>query len=148
MEKKIAHLNMIQGVITRMANNSFALKGWSVTLVAALFALSGKDANQFYYLVTYIPIVVFWFLDAYYLYQERRYRDLYALVIAREENEIDFSMVPPIPAFQGDEEQVKKAKAKFEREKFFRSFISKTILGFYLPLALVAAGIVAITAMI
>ena len=69
MEKKLAHLEMIQAVITRMAGNSFALKGWAVTLVAGLFALSGKDANQFYYLVTYIPIVVFWYLDSYYLCQ-------------------------------------------------------------------------------
>ena len=34
MEKKIKHLEMIQGVINRMAGNSFALKGWSVTLIA------------------------------------------------------------------------------------------------------------------
>ena len=40
MESKIAHLKMVQAVITRMAGNSFLIKGWSVTLVAALFALA------------------------------------------------------------------------------------------------------------
>ena len=35
MESKIAHLEMVQAVITRMAGNSFLIKGWSVTLVAA-----------------------------------------------------------------------------------------------------------------
>lgn len=39
MEKKLTHLEMIQAVITRMAGNSFARKGWAVTLVAGLFAL-------------------------------------------------------------------------------------------------------------
>ena len=40
MESKIAYLQMIQAVIARMAGNSFLIKGWSVTLVAALFALA------------------------------------------------------------------------------------------------------------
>lgn len=74
MENKLKHLEMIQGIINRMASNSFALKGWSVTLVAGIFALSSKDANEIYFLIAYIPIIVFWFLDAYYLLQERLFR--------------------------------------------------------------------------
>lgn len=77
MENKLKHLEMIQGIINRMASNSFALKGWSVTLVAGIFALSSKDANEIYFLIAYIPIIVFWFLDAYYLLQERLFRSLY-----------------------------------------------------------------------
>ena len=42
---EIAHLQMIQAVITRMASNSFLIKGWSVTLVAALFALAAANTN-------------------------------------------------------------------------------------------------------
>ena len=136
MEKKLAHLEMIQAVITRMAGNSFALKGWAVTLVAGLFALSGKDANQFYYLVTYIPIVVFWYLDAYYLCQERMYRNLYEKVRKLGEDEIDFSMNAAAREFQTDKTTVANC------------FLSKTILGFYLPLAVVTAGIIIITAII
>ena len=34
IEIKIRHLEMIQAVITRMASNSFMLKGWAVTLIA------------------------------------------------------------------------------------------------------------------
>ena len=48
MENKLKHLEMIQGIINRMASNSFALKGWSVTLVAGIFALSSKDAKKLY----------------------------------------------------------------------------------------------------
>ena len=76
-EKKIAHLTFIQGIITRMGNNSFLLKGWTVTLVAALFALAAKDSNQNFILIAYFPILVFWMLDGYFLYQERLFRDLY-----------------------------------------------------------------------
>ena len=40
MENKIKHLEIIQGIINRMAGNSFALKGWAVTLIAGIFALA------------------------------------------------------------------------------------------------------------
>lgn len=32
MDNKLKHLELIQGVINRMASNSFKLKGWAVTL--------------------------------------------------------------------------------------------------------------------
>lgn len=92
MDKKIKHLEMIQEIIKRMASNSFLLKGWSITLVAAIFALAAKDSNQKFFLITYIPLIIFWILDTYYLQQERKYRNLYDKVRNLEEEEIDFSM--------------------------------------------------------
>ena len=92
MENKIRHLEMIQGIISRMANNSFLLKGWAVTLVASIFALSAKDTDKLYFILAYVPIIVFWGLDAYYLLQERLYRSLYERVMATDEKEIDFSL--------------------------------------------------------
>ncbi|AMG01440.1 hypothetical protein P0E20_002377 [Vibrio harveyi] len=80
MEIKIAHLGFIQGVINRMGQNSFLLKGWSITLIAALFALAAKDANEQFALIAYIPTVVFWLLDAFFLHQEKLYRKLYEQV--------------------------------------------------------------------
>ena len=62
---KIRHLEMIQGVINRMAGNSFKLKGWAVTLVAGIFALASRDTDKLYFLIAYIPIVIFWGLDSY-----------------------------------------------------------------------------------
>lgn len=82
MDKTIAHLGFIQGIITRMGGNSFLLKGWSVTLVAALFALSAKDANNNFVLIAYFPVLVFWFLDAFFLHQEKLFRKLYEEVAA------------------------------------------------------------------
>ena len=46
MDRQLTHLQMIQAVITRMAGNSFLIKGWSVTLVAALFALAAADTER------------------------------------------------------------------------------------------------------
>lgn len=60
-ESKLKHLEMIQGIINRMASNSFALKGWAVTLVAGIFALASKDTDKIYFLIAYVPIVVFGF---------------------------------------------------------------------------------------
>jgi len=76
-EYRVKHLEFIQGVINRMAGNSFLLKGWSVTLVAVLFALAASGGNWRYALLGLLPSISFWGLDAYYLRQERLFRKLY-----------------------------------------------------------------------
>jgi hypothetical protein len=82
MDEKIAHLGFIQAVISRMGGNSFLLKGWSVTLVAAIFALASKDANIRFVVLAYFPVLVFWILDAFFLHQEKLFRKLYEEVAA------------------------------------------------------------------
>lgn len=79
-ETKLKHLEFIQAVITRMNNCSFLLKGWSVTLVSALFALSTIGTDLRFILFAYFPAFAFWILDGFFLDQERRYRKLYELV--------------------------------------------------------------------
>lgn len=79
-EQRVKHLEFVEGVINRMAGNSFLLKGWSVTLVAALFALAAQGANAGYALVGLLPGSVFWALDAYYLRQENLFQKLYDAV--------------------------------------------------------------------
>lgn len=92
MEKKLKHLDFLQLVITRMNVNSFLIKGWTVTLVAALFAFAAKDTNIKYVLITYISTPLFWYLDGYYLSVERQYRELYNVVKNKNEDEIDFDL--------------------------------------------------------
>jgi len=91
-EKKLKHLDFLQLIITRMNVNSFLLKGWSVTLVSALFAFAAKDTNIKYVLITYISTPLFWILDGYYLSLERQYRDLYNVVKDKIEADIDFDL--------------------------------------------------------
>tara|TARA_B110000037_G_C16958883_1_gene440122 strand:+ start:491 stop:904 length:414 start_codon:yes stop_codon:yes gene_type:complete len=92
MEAKLKHLEMTQGIINRMAGNSFLLKGWSVMLISALFALAAKDSNQLFLYLAYFPCVAFWSLDGYFLWQERMYRKLYQDVAKKSEDAIDFDM--------------------------------------------------------
>lgn len=89
---KHKHLEFIQASINRMSGNLFLLKGWSITLIAALFALAAKDTNKAYILIAYFPLFIFWTLDGYFLSQERRFRALYEHVRKLKEEEIDFSM--------------------------------------------------------
>ena len=91
-EDKRKHLDFIQLTITRMAANSFLLKAWGVTLVAALFTLAEKDTNKKYWMVAYVPAIAFWILDGYYLRQEKLYRELYNHVRKTLPEKIDFSL--------------------------------------------------------
>ena len=77
MEYKIRHLEFIQAAIDRMANNSFLIKGWCITLVSALLGLAAKDNDQKFIIVVFFPALMFWLLDAYYLRQERLFRKKY-----------------------------------------------------------------------
>ena len=123
------YLEMIQSVISRMAQNSFSLKGWSVTLVSAVFSLGAKDTNVKIGLVAYIPAVVFWALDGYYLWQERRYRVLYERArLADAADASTFSMNPQ-PAVEHVQDPFRKFKLRY-----VAALISRTEAGFYGPL--------------
>lgn len=126
-------MEMIQGIINRMGGNSFSLKGWAVTLVAGIFALASKDTDKMYFLIAYVPIVVFWFLDAFYLLQERLYRALYNKVREMKVEDVNFDMNTNLPELMS------------KRTTYIDCLFSKTEFGFYLPLALVTAGIIIIT---
>lgn len=76
-ETRIRYLEAIQRVIDRLSNISFVLKGWAVSLVAGLMALAASGSNHGYVLIAYIPTVVFWLLDSYFLMMERQYRRLF-----------------------------------------------------------------------
>jgi hypothetical protein len=78
-QNKIAHLQMIQNVIARMAGNSFSLRTLAVTLTTGLIALLGSidKPTPLYALAALLPLFVFWLLDARYLQLERLYRRLY-----------------------------------------------------------------------
>lgn len=90
--RKEAHLSMIQGIVTRLGQNSFLLKGWSVLLVSALLALGAASSEELVLVVAFIPVLAFWGLDGYFLWQERLFRRLYDHVRGQGEEDIDYSM--------------------------------------------------------
>ena len=67
------HLNIIQGVIRRMAENSRSCKVWCVTLVAAVLVLVARTGEPQHALIALVPIFLFLFLDSYYLALERAF---------------------------------------------------------------------------
>lgn len=92
MDNKHTHLQMIQGIVNRLSHNSFLLKGWSVVLVSAMFALAAKDSQLLFIYLAYFPAIVFWGLDGYFLHQEKLFRALYDHVRELDEDKINYSM--------------------------------------------------------
>jgi hypothetical protein len=70
---------IVQDIISRMANNSFLIKGWAVTLVVVSLLLKGI---YYHYFIAFIPWIIFWIYDAYFLRLEKLYRELYDWLIA------------------------------------------------------------------
>jgi hypothetical protein len=91
---RLKHLEILQQVITRMATNSFLVKGWSVTLLSAIFAIAAsKDGLHQIVWVGFLPLVMFWMLDGFFLRQERLYRKLWEGVCAQaQDTPTDFNM--------------------------------------------------------
>lgn len=124
------HLEFIQNVITRMSTNSFQIKAWAVTIVSALLAICASSKNEHFILAAVFPALVFWFLDAYYLSQERKFRGLYNDVAGVSENPKDikpFAMRPDL--YVGG------------KYSYWSSFRSRTISGLYVSFIVVLIGL-------
>ena len=117
MGNKIAHLDMIQAIINRLANNSFLLKGWSITIITAFLAFLSDRGSVAYVSIAFFPALTFWILDGYFLHQERLFRKLYDKVRTIKEEDIDFSM--------------NVATVRIQAPSWPRCIFSKTLLIFH-----------------
>ncbi len=131
ISNKHKHLEFLQTTINRMAGNLFLLKGWTVTLIAALFGLSVKDTNQAYAALAYFPLFTFWTLDGYFLSQERCFRALYDRVRQQREDDVNFSM------------DTRGFKSEY-RNTWLGAMFSRTLLVYYVSLALILLGIIVV----
>lgn len=125
MNNKIKHLEMIESVIQRMADNSFKLKEWTVAMVGIIGALSAQGTDKRFFLLVSIPMLAFWFLDSLYLQLDRKYRELYNYVREKKEDDIDFSM------------DISKLSSKNNTLRYIECLFSKTEAGFYIPIGIV-----------
>ena len=123
MEAKLKHLEFIQCVINRLATDSFRMKGWAVVVVSALLILLAREGRIEFAYIGFVPVLVFWGLDGYFVRQERLFRDLYDHVRVQDESKVDFSM----------------ATTGFNRSWLGATF-SRTLCPFYIALAL-AVGV-------
>lgn len=120
----IKHLEFLQDIIKRMANNSFKIKGWTITLVSAILGLlATKNLLTLRYIsILIIPILGFAMLDAYYLRQEKIFRKKYnEFVKAYNNKEYD-----KLNIFELSTEKRENIKISY-----FNNFFSTSIIGTY-----------------
>lgn len=77
LEKKMQHREFVQNAITRMNTNSFQIKGLAITIVSAFLAIYAAEKKPLFIIIPVPFIIVFCFLDTYYLQQERKLRGIY-----------------------------------------------------------------------
>ena len=112
----VKHLEMIQGVINRLAHDSFLIKGWSMTILSAavIFIARGEMSNNWLILAFAAPVLGFWILDGFFLWQEHLFRALYDEARTREST--DFGM---------------DTSAHKPKHKWLGAVFSKTLAIFY-----------------
>ena len=115
-------IDLIQNVITRMANNSFLIKGWSLSIVGIMLAIV-KDSiftskGVLLLCIILVLTIAFWYLDAFFLKTERQYRKLYDWVIQNRP--------------QGNQENLYNLNAsRFKVGSHLKIMFSKTLWPFY-----------------
>ena len=143
------HLDYLQAIITRHNTNSFMLKGWTITLLSALLALSGAIKEPNLTLIALLPISVFWLLDSFYLSNERCFIDLFNSAVAGQYE------LPKIKTnkkdFVSSDENTKGVIKEFEMDikkfkiwkdnNWWAVFKSKSIFWFYFPNCLITFSI-------
>ena len=135
MDKETLHkeIDLIQGIINRMAHNSFLLKGWTITIIVAVLALTKNTlvTNDLTYfsIILLIPLIVFWYLDAFFLHKERCYIKLYDWVIENRSKTKEFQYNLNYKRFEKDVDSILKIMR------------SDTLLTFYGITALILLGI-------
>jgi len=124
-EFMIKEIEIIQDIIKRMAFNSFMVKGWTVTLVAVTLLLRGTKHQV---LIAFIPLLVFWFLDAYFLWLERLYRRLYNWVIKNRLQTDEYLFDMSIDRFKYDEQSKLRIMFSITLGWFYGSIFILTVL--------------------
>ena len=133
------YLQMMQSNIERMASNSANCKTWLITMVAGFMALSvGIDELHWWLLIALVPIVVFWYLDGFYLSLERGMRNRQKDFLNKQPFEgAEYNSAlynfKPLPKDNDDTTRgFKKTKSVWK---------SKSVLPFYLILMLIVIAV-------
>src|SRR4051794_33146782 len=142
---RLKHLELIQATITRLAGNSFLVKGWAITLAGAFFAFALNSHSARLALAAVVPIIAFWALDAYFLRAERLFRALYDEVRLEDHRLEPFYMGATGPQFVRRVRLQQTACDNKKSASHFRAATSLTLLLLYLGLLLATAVIAAST---
>lgn len=122
LEKEI---DLIQACITRMAQNSFLVKGWMISLLVVVLGLYDTTTGAVTSIVMVVSVICFWYLDAFFLRTEKLYRLKYEWVIKNRHFSDDFCYdLNPHNKQMWGEDRIAPST--------FGVMLSKTMLPFYL----------------
>ena len=124
-------IGTIQHIINRMATNSFIIKGWTVAVLGIILLLNG---TRYQASIAVFALLVFWYLDAYFLRQKKTYRVLYDEIV---DNKLNI----------GDEFfdiRTARCEAGIEVPRSSKLMLSKTLLIFYGSILTLTCACVAI----
>jgi hypothetical protein len=125
---RVKHLELLQSIVTRIANNGATLKNYCITLTVAICGLAVTLHRPIVTLLALMPIVMFSALDAQFLRIERRFRGVFDVV-----RQADWATPPNFEISLGAAPSV----------SYWRTLASWSILVFYLPLAVVVCVVAA-----
>lgn len=124
-------IGTIQHIINRMATNSIIIKGWTLAVLGIILLLSG---TWYQALIAVFAVLIFWYLDAYFLRQKKTYRVLYDEIV---DNKLNI----------GDEFfdiRTARYEAGIEVPRSSKLMLSKTLLIFYGSILTLTCACVAI----
>lgn len=126
---RVGHLNMIQGVVSRLATFSANAKNFCITVVAVLVGIAFQQHLPLLLVAAAFVVASFAALDIYYLAQERRFREFYREVADR-----------PL----ADAAQMDLSPSKLTLGEYFAGIRSFSTGGFYLLLLFVGVALLPI----
>lgn len=118
----IAECEIIEEIIHRMAHHSFLIRGWAVTIIVGALLLNMGAYKIF---VAFLPLIAFWYLDAFFLRQERLYRHLYGWVVKNRLKSDEFIL------------DMNAYRFKDKVDSNMKIMFSHTLLWFYGSIALI-----------
>jgi len=123
----VEYLKMVQNIITRLANNSFKIRTGAVVLFIVGLISTEFFANMIVLIIAIVFLLLIWYLDSYYLYQERLFRKLYNKIV----NNID--------KYLKDEKEfilfnMNISEFKNNKGSLIKAMVSTTEILFYLPI--------------
>ena len=102
-EELFKYIDLLQSCISRMAKDSFMVKGWTASFVVSVMVyLLKDDAPWFYIIFLAVPVIVLWKLDAFFLRTERCYRLMYEYLIGLKEKPENWKLYDLNPARYSD----------------------------------------------
>lgn len=137
IEEMHKEIDLVQACITRMAQNSFMIKGWFVSIYAVILALLPEKINLYLLCITLMVVnLIFWYLDGFFLKTEKTYRKIYDWILQerpKNNRELMYQLTPN--KFNGKIGEV---------ESIWRVMWSQTLRWFYLiPLIIIIVVFIA-----